>query len=343
MRKCVWFFIILFSQSNFASPHIYKDSSFQSLLDELRASNKITSVTLTISYPNQKQPDIFLSGHVDENSTEAVTDENLFQIGSITKSFIASLIIKLKSQGKVSLDDSLTQYLPQYPAWNGITIRQLLNHTSGIYNYTDSLAFRQAIFSQPYQYLDANTLLRFAESEPLYFKPGSGWHYSNTNYVLLGKIIEVITSQPFNQVLAEQLLNHPALYLNSTFFVSHTYSNEIKNRMLHGYYVLDRNQVLDITDYSMSWLNSAGGLVSNGRDITTWLRALFTGKVFTKSEWDEFTQLVSITDGHPIDKVSEANPEGYAFGIRAKKTTWENLPVIWWHSGGTLGYKSLMM
>lgn len=113
--------------------------------------------------------------------------------------------------------------------------------------------------------------------------------------------------------------------------------------MLHGYYQLNTDNDIDITGYTMSWLNSAGGLVSNGSDLTVWIRSLFSGKLLNDNEFTEFTKLVSIIDGQPITAVNNQTPIGYGLGIQSLKTTFKNIDVIWWHSGGTIGYKTLMM
>lgn len=113
--------------------------------------------------------------------------------------------------------------------------------------------------------------------------------------------------------------------------------------MMQAYYVRDENNEIDITNYSMSWANTAGGIVSNGIDITNWLRGLFSGKILTKNEFSEFTKLVSIDDGQPINNVDTTKASGYGLGIMATHSSIETIDTIWWHSGGMLGYKTLAM
>lgn len=344
MRNLLLFFVIsVISQITFAITENNLDKAFQDIVDQFRSTNHIASATLTINSPIEKLPKTFVSGTISRESPEPITGDNLFQVGSITKSFIATIILKLQSQGLLSLDDSISRYLPEYTQWNEVTIRQLLNHTSGIYNYTDSLKFRSEIFTHPYDYLTPETLINFAANESPYFKPGQGWHYSNTNYILLGRIIERITGYTPDRVLDDYLLKNPELNLHSTYFVNHLYNKAINAKMMHGYYQLSADNEIDITGYSLSWLNSAGGIVSNGSDLSRWLRSLFTGKILNRAEFDEFSKLVSTDDGQPISVINEQTPSGYGLGIQALKTNLKNIDVIWWHSGGTIGYKTLMM
>ena len=341
MRKLFFLIALFLTNMAFASSHPELNQYLQEKLNDFRLANNISSATLTVRYPDETQPTTLSSGTVAKNSTEPANATHLFQMGSITKSFMATLILKLQTAGYLSLDDRLELYLPEYSAWKDVTIRQLLNHTSGIYNYTDAGAFRLFLFTHPHDYLDANHLIDYAKSEPNYFKPGSGWHYSNTNYILLGKVIERVKQQPLDEILPLYL--QETVHLPNTFFIKDQYEPNIAARMLHGYYQINATDELDITDFTLSWLNAAGGLVGNGSDLTEWIQSLFNGKFLNQNEFDQFTQLVSIEDGQPLAKVNELAPNGYGLGIRALQTPWQNLGVIWWHSGGTVGYKSLMM
>lgn len=334
-----WIGIILLFISHAIYAHT--DQRFQQALDTFRDNQHVTSATLTISYPNSTEH--YMSGEVASGSKEPVTENHLFQAASITKSFISTIVLNLQLQGLLHLDDPIENYLPEYTQWRGVTIRQLLNHTSGIYNFTDQPTFRTYFFAHPYNYLSADELISYAANEPVYFKAGMGWHYSNTNYVLLGKIIERIEARPIDEVLDSFIHKGLSFKLDNTFFVKHTYNDAIKYRMMHGYYQVSQDNTKDVTDYSMSWLNSAGGIVSNGSDLTVWIRALFTGQVFKNESFNEFTQLVSMETGQPVKRVNEATPLAYGLGIVAWQSPWKNVDIIWWHSGGSTGYKTLMM
>lgn len=115
MRKSLLLIVIsIITQVTFALSENQVDKQLQTLIDEFRTTNHITSATLTISKPNENTPTTYVSGTVSKDTLEPVNRDNLFQIGSITKSFIATIILKLQSQGLLSLDDPLSSYLPEY-------------------------------------------------------------------------------------------------------------------------------------------------------------------------------------------------------------------------------------
>src|SRR5262249_52370998 len=117
-------------------------------------------------------------------SGQAVAADSLFRIGSETKMYIAATILSLAHDGKISLGDTLDRWTLPVPNGSGITVRQLLNHTSGIYNYTEDPGFQDPATRQTEQRPEA--LVALATQHPPYFAPGTGWRYSNTNYILLG-------------------------------------------------------------------------------------------------------------------------------------------------------------
>jgi len=124
-----------------------------------------------------------------------------FRIASVTKMFTAALVLKLSEQGKLSLDDRLAQYLPDFPGAQGMTLRQLLSHTSGVSDIVHDL---QPGFSR--RDVDTATLVGEIAKRPPDFAPGAGWAYSNSGYILLGAVIEKVTGQPWHAVIAAQLL-----------------------------------------------------------------------------------------------------------------------------------------
>jgi D-alanyl-D-alanine carboxypeptidase len=319
------------------------NGQIQKLIADFYKENQIGAVALAISFHDEQSPRMFNMGVIAQDDKTPIHIGNLFQVGSITKSFVASTILKLQKSGVLSINDNLGKWLPEYKRWSNITLKQLLNHTSGIYNFTDSEQFRTYLLSNKTAKISADELINYSIDEPLYFNPGEGWHYSNTGYVLLGKIIEKATHKKASTVLENLLLKNEDLNLINTAFVTHMYKQDIKKRMTHGYYMYSSGQGIDITNVSMSWLNTAGGIVANVYDLTRWIRHLFDGNILDDSSLNDFTSLVSVKNGQAIDKLSESEPEGYGLGIKAYKTKFDYIGVIWWHSGGTLGYKSLMM
>lgn len=318
------------------------NNNLQKLLDDFRSKNDIGAASIAISFPNETSPRLFFSGTIAKSSEQKLNIGNLSQVNSITKSFIAVTTLKLQERGLLSLNDTLEQWLPEYSRWKLINLRQLMNHTSGIYNYTDVEAFRQILLTEPSHYFSPNELINYAHGENDYFMSGQGWHYSNTNYVLLGQIIEKASGVKIEELIND-LIKSDYIFLNNTRMVSHLLPNNFKERIVHGYLMINQTQFLDTTDFSYSWQNTAGYMVSNSYDVVQWIRVLFSGQLLKKNSIDEFYHLVSQMDGQPLEMVSEHEPDAYGLGMMVWSSDYNTIGTVWWHSGGGIGYKSLMM
>ncbi|MFC3907914.1 serine hydrolase domain-containing protein [Legionella dresdenensis] len=311
-------------------------SKVQQIIDLDREKYHIPGIEVSIICPGESTPRDFVSGYTTLEQSAALKPDNLFQIGSETKSFIAALILLWEAEGKLSIDDSVSEYLSDLPqSWQNITIRQLLNHTSGIYNYTDVLdkKVRQGDFDFNQQWT-SEELVNLVTEEPLYFEPGAGWHYSNTNYVLAGLIIEQVSGSELTGQLKARLIE--PLQLQDTFYLPASYSPQIMERMAHGY--SDRgyfpDEPKDITDFSHSWTNAAGGMVATSHDTALWIKALAQGYILPPTQMQELMTTINATLPNKL-KVQ------YGLGIiHDDKTFGEE---AWWHSGGTLGFSSLMI
>ena len=226
-----------------------------------------------------------------------LTPEHVFRIASITKIFTAATVLKLAEQGKLSLDDTLAVYLPDFPHAGEITLRQMLNHTAGI---SDANMIPEPGFSrrQP----DTATLVAEIGKRPLDFPPGSRWAYSNAGYVLLGAVIEKVTGEPWHAA-TEKLLARP-------LGLSHTrYGDDsalIAGRVT-GYTTDNPSRSpLNPPPISSSIPAAAGGLVSTADDLLRWMRALQNGSAVGRNG---FVQMATPPDGLP------ATPERYGLGL----------------------------
>ncbi|MGS0535411.1 serine hydrolase [Pseudoalteromonas sp. SaAl2] len=203
------------------------------------------------------------------------TSQTKFRIGSITKQFTALLILQLVQQNKIQLDAPLSTYLPNYrkDIGNKITIRQILNHTSGLSNYTHVKAFRDDYSRNPYSVDEFITLLC---SDDLLFEPGTQFRYSNSGYFILGAVIEKITQQRYQDVLQENIFT--PLNMHNTGYDSHekliTQRASGYNNNLNGY---TNAEYLD-----MSIPYAAGSLYSTARDLVKWDQALYTNKLINE-------------------------------------------------------------
>jgi D-alanyl-D-alanine carboxypeptidase len=320
----------------------------QKLLDHWRSHLQIPAAAISISMPDNSELFTFLSGTTTMNGSQKITSNTLFQAGSISKSFTSMMILQLEAQDKIYLDDSITKYLPQYPKWQNITIRELLNHTSGIVDYTKTVRFQQIRKANPSAEFTPATLVNIASNCHSYFSPGKGWKYSNTNYVLAGMIIEAVTRQPISKTLNYYLHQDPKLNLPNTFYLSGIYSQTALVRMANGYDDAGK----DVTSSNMSWAYTAGAIVSTTNDLLTWWKAIFQNHILPQKQIDEMMTLVcehtSKENGCIAGKFAphlEARQldKRYGLGVIQSAFRSNEIGTVWWHNGSTQGYKAIVM
>jgi D-alanyl-D-alanine carboxypeptidase len=215
----------------------------------------------------------------------ALTPRHLVRIGSITKSYVAVVTLGLVSEGKVVLDGPLADALPDAPAEvSAVTIRQLLQHTSGIFNYTNSDEFWAAAEADPMRRFAPRELVDFGLAKPPVFAPGGGWSYSNTNYILLGMMIEKVTGESVAKVIRERILA----------------PNDLRETFLEGSEPLPAALPLspgfdtDGTDvshsYEMSWAWAAGAMAATPFDAARFVGLLGSGALLSPAMQAELTR-----------------------------------------------------
>jgi len=282
-----------------------------------------------------------------------VDQDTLYQMGSTSKSFTVAVILQLEAAGKLSINDPLGKWLPAYPAWKDVTIRRLLNMTSGIPNYSETEWISQVWAKQPMRALTLKELADAAYPSATNQLPVSkGYYYSNTNYVLAGMIAEKASGKSFRDLVHELVIEPRGL--NSTFYEASTYPESVIRRLSHGYFenaacaayqphckkswnapIIGR----DMREASVSWMQSAGGAISSARNVDRWMRAVFGGKVVPAKQQKEWTELVSTKTGKPITTVSADDPSAFALGLGYKILG--PLGAQWFYEGESLGYRTL--
>ncbi|HEX5011243.1 MAG TPA: serine hydrolase domain-containing protein [Planctomycetota bacterium] len=249
--------------------------------------------------------------------------ETLFRIGSVTKQFTAAAILLLVEQKKLSLDDTLDKLLPDFPTpGHTVTLRQLLNHTSGIPSYTE--AGDEWVAKWPIELSDAE-LLALSEGKPFDFEPGQGWKYNNTGYYLLGMILAKEGGTTYGEHL-ERVLFEP-LHLQRTCYDSN--HALIKNRA-QGYAFEDGHLANDIY-LGMRQPGGAGGLLSTGGELVRWEMALTSGKVVSPESFALMTTPTVLPSGKDT---------GYGFGLVMDE--FEGRRRIQ-HEGGIFGFNSILL
>ena len=246
-----------------------------------------------------------------ETGTPA-NENTAFQIASVTKQFTAAGILLLVEEGKLKLDDTLGKYVPEVPAkWSGITIRQLLNQVSGIPNYT---AGGKLVSDKVYTKAE---ILGLVKDLPPDFEPGTKWAYSNTNYFLLGMVIEKVSGKSYPEFMRERIFKP----LGMTSTTVNTSGLKIKNAAV-GYELASGSwQKAELDDPSQPF--AAGAIVSTPADMAKWAVAVSEGSLLKKTSWDEAFASGKLTDGKPtnygfgwqIGKIGETGYFGHSGGI----------------------------
>ncbi|HEX6645239.1 MAG TPA: serine hydrolase domain-containing protein [Gemmatimonadales bacterium] len=257
-------------------------------------------------------------GKADLEHDVAATPETVYRIGSVTKQFTAAAVMQLVEQEKLSLDDSIGAHLAGLPAaWRGVTVRQLLNHTSGIPSYTGA---GEAWRSRWGVEMPPESLLAITARDTMWFRPGTSYRYDNTGYVLLGMLVEKHAGRPWGADMEERFFK--PLGLAHTF---NCLADPVIPHRARGYERSGSGWVN--TPYlAMSQPYAAGAICSTVGDLARWNRALHTGKVVSAESY----RMMTTPEG-------AATESGYGFGLGREKMG--ELDVID-HGGGIHGFIS---
>jgi CubicO group peptidase (beta-lactamase class C family) len=248
-------------------------------------------------------------------------DQNsIFQIGSITKQFTSTVILKLQEEKKLNVSDKLIKYFPDYPKGDSITIFHLLTHTSGIYSYTNDPEFMEHEVSKP---SDRKKMMALFKDKPLQFSPGSQWEYSNSAYSLLGYIIEDVAKMPYEQAVRKYIFK-PLKMDHSGFDFTHL--ND-RNKAI-GYFRLngETNTPAPIVDSSVSY--SAGAIYSTVGDLYSWYQGMQANRIITKASKEKAQTPVKNNYGYGwgIDSLYGKRKIGHSGGIHGFNTNMAGIP-----------------
>lgn len=229
------------------------------------------------------------AGITDTATGEAVRPGDRFRIASATKTFVATVVLQLAGAGRLSLDDTVEDWLPGVVSGNGndgsrITVRQLLQHTSGLYNYTVDLPVLDSVDgfkADRYRTWTDEDLVAIATRHRPNFAPGTKWSYSNTGYTLAGMIIKKATGNSWQQEVTRRILR--PLHLHHT--LAPTTATGIPGPHLHGYSDFDGSgATIDVTEVNPSFAGAAGAMTSTAADLTRFYQALLGGHLLRPAQ-----------------------------------------------------------
>jgi D-alanyl-D-alanine carboxypeptidase len=253
----------------------------------------------------------------------AATDR--FRVASITKTFVATVVLQLVADGKLGLDDPLERWLPGLVQNGGaITIRELLDHTSGLFDYLQDAGLARAVVAHPGRVWQPRELVAIATSHAPLFPPGGGWSYSNTNYILLGLVVEAAGGATVEEQLQQRVFQ--PLSFTATSFPSGTRIEGAHADGYVGFATVPRLRSLvdtSIVSPALAW--AAGGIVSSGDDVTSFYAALLGGRLLPPS------LLAAMKT--PVPGVH------YGFGLLQVDT---RCGRAYGHEGDLLGYRTIV-
>ncbi|HET6999927.1 MAG TPA: serine hydrolase [Puia sp.] len=238
----------------------------------------------------------------------------VYQIGSITKQFTSAIILQLVEKQKMTLQDRLSKYIPDYPMGDSITVENLLTHTAGIYNYTNDVNFMLTSSERP---IARDSLINLFKNKPLDFPPGTNWSYTNSGYILLGVIIEKVTHKSYFQVVRENIFE--PLGMSHTGFDF----TDLKSPDKAVGYSGNFSKPVGIVDSSVSF--AAGSIYTTVGDLYKWDRALYTDRIISQASLQKAFTPYKSNYGYGWQIVTEYN----------KKITK--------HNGGITGFASIIL
>jgi D-alanyl-D-alanine carboxypeptidase len=336
-------------------------AQLQKIIDEYLTQHgkqeKVTAIAASVLVPHDKKVELndittVVAGTVGYPPfNRHITANDLFDIGSITKSFTALILLQLQAEGKLSLDDPLGKWLPQYKEWKEVSLRRLLNMTSGIPNYSEDPVFDKKMMENLERVWTNEELLTYAHPEkPIQYNKNNPIEYSNSNYLLAALVIEKITNDTFANQLQVRILNSKN-QLRNTFYPAGAHSVEIQksieNRKIHGYFYDEKTDKMhDTFSNNLTWAGAAGAIVANTEDVVRWVQILYHGTLinpeYRKLSLEELESVVSMKTGLPIPTATAKDPGAFGLGIGLHYDA-KSKQRFWTYQGSTLGFRVMYL
>lgn len=263
-------------------------------------------------------------GYADIEHKIKVSPQTKFRIGSITKQFIASGIMKLQEEGKISVNDKLSKYFPDFPRGGEVSVHQLLTHTSGIHSFTNKESFLADVVKP----ITNDSLLKYFKNDEYDFNPGERYQYNNSGYFLLGLIIEKITGQFYGDFLKKTFFDPIGMKNTGVYSTRIKLTNEALGYEKTG------DTYKRALDWNMDWAGGAGSLYSTTEDLFKWNEALYNGKVLKPESLKAATTPVLLNNG--------SKPPGTDYGYGLGLLDYRSVQSVG-HSGGLHGFISQLL
>lgn len=330
MKLTTTFLLLLVVQITFGQDRVQR---IDSLLNSMYADQKINGNVLVAEKGKVIYKHSF--GNANEEKKQKLDENSVFELASVSKQFTAVAIMILKEKNRLGLEDNLTIYIPELSYYKGITIRNLLNHTSGLPDYEEVM---DTLFDKNKIAINQDIITLYAKHNPkVLFEPNTKWKYSNTGYALLASVIEKVTGMSYGDYLNKVIFK--PLKMNNTSVYRRRYTTQqIKNYAL-GYVYSDSLKKYILPDdlpetKYVVWLD---GIVGDGTvnstviDLLKWDRALYTNNLLSAEGMKEIFEVATLND-------NSKTKYGFGWGIEENA----DYGKIVSHSGGWPGYKTFI-
>ncbi|WP_329571247.1 serine hydrolase domain-containing protein [Kitasatospora sp. NBC_01266] len=288
---------------------------------------------------------------IAEQAPWAAKDQRLkvgdeFRMGSNTKTMMATIVLQLVAEGRLALTDPVEKWLPgQVPNGRAITLRMLLNHTSGLFDYTEDPALVPSILGKDPHRWTSSELLAVGVTHPPLFAPGTQWSYSNTDYAAVGAVLERVTGTSLADLIRDRIarplgLKHTYLATDGSWHGAYARGYEPDSAHMpagvpaafQDVSGVDRDGHVNVSGNDPSWGGAAGAVVSTAQDWSRFYTALMSGRLLPAAQLAELRSTVPMDPGNPV------NGPGSGLGIETGTTP---CGTIWAHDGGITGYSSV--
>lgn len=324
--------IFIFSCENSTTSSTYTENErikegLTAYFDSLQLNTEIPGIVAGVWMPSKNLEWVESYGYADLENATPISPQLNFRIASNTKTMTNTILLQLVDEDKINLDDNLDEYVPDFPRANEITIQMLTDMTSGIPDYIGSPEINEWLSEDLDVYFPVDSLITFASKMDFHFPPGEDFKYSNTNTILIQKIIEQVTGNELKQEMKTRLFD--PLGLNITEYLDS--GTQISDPHPRGYYMGEiTEQPVDYTEtFDMSLVHGAGGAISNIYELKKYVEFLVNGGyISSQLQQHRFNKLVDVDDA----------PFPLRYG-----TGWMEWNGFYGHDGGFPGFVSLML
>lgn len=300
-------------------------NNIKAVLDSIIENTHVPGLVAGVWAPDEDINFVYSAGLSNLETKTPMSENMIFRIASNTKTITITVLLQLVDEGLVSLNDPLSEFLPDFPRADEVTLEMLANMRSGIFNFTESEEFFNILFADPTRTWVTEEFISIAGAQPYYFDPDTDFHYSNSNTIIIGKIIEIISGYSLEYNIRTRIFD-PLDFTKTVYLVG---GSQIPGSHSNAYYAGEYEpEIPELSEYfDASYAGAAGAAISDIFELKTYVQALVKGQYLSD---DMQTKRLE------CHEIGDSKGKTYGLGMMGYKG-------FFGHNGGTFGYTSLMM